>query len=53
MARAINYFSDHLRLPPLALNLTFFSAFWKLCSGFSFRASTLLNAMKSARSAIV
>jgi hypothetical protein len=33
--------------------LTFFKAFWKLCSGFSFRASTLLNEMKSARSAMV
>ena len=35
----------------IALALTFFSAFWKVCSGFSFRLSTLPSEMKSERSA--
>ena len=53
-AMAVDRSIDSPPLPlPALLVLTFFKAFWKLCSGFfSFRASTLLNEMKSARSAM-
>ena len=55
-ARAIDQLLSPFHLFPSLLALvvlTFFKAFWKVCSGFSFKLSTLLNEMKSARSAMV